>query len=75
MFKSFEMFYIVLSKNIITIHTETNIGIFVEGGISSFGLYREAPLERGTFSRFQVYEGVGKSVIFVCKDPKGQVTK
>ena len=45
------------------------------GGTSSFGLYREAPLERGTFSRFQVYEGVGKSVIFVCKDPKGQVSK
>ena len=75
MFKSFEMFYIVLSKNIITIHTETNIGIFVEGGISSFGLYREAPLERGTFSRFQVYERIGKSVISVCKDPKGPVTK
>ena len=75
MFKSFEMFYIVLSKNIITIHTETNIGIFVEGGISSFGLYREAPLERGTFSRFQVYQRVGKSVISACKDPKGQVTK
>ena len=45
------------------------------GATSSFGLYREASLERGTFSRFQVYEGVGKSVIFVCKDPKGQVTK
>ena len=45
------------------------------GSTSSFGLYREAPLERGTFSRSQVYEGVGKSVIFVCKDPKGQVTK
>ena len=71
--------YIVLSKNIITIHTETNIGIFVEerwwGSTSSFGLYREAPLERGTFFRFQVYERVGKSVISVCKDPKGQVTK
>ena len=45
------------------------------GGTSSFGLYREAPLERGTFSRFQVYERVGKSVISACKDPKGQVTK
>ena len=77
--QKFRNVYIVLSKNIITIHTETNIGIFVEqrwgGGTSSFGLYREAPLEMGTFSRFQVYERVGKSVISVCKDPKGQVTK
>ena len=78
--QTFRNVYIVLSKNIITIHTETNIGIFVEerwggGGTSSFGLYREAPLEMGTFSRFQVYERVGKSVISVCKDPKGQVTK
>ena len=42
------------------------------------GLYREAPLERGTFFRLQVYERVGillvklykrigKSVILVCK--------
>ena len=77
--QKFRNVYIVLSNNIITIHTETKIGIFVEErwgvGTSSFSLYREAPLERGTFSRFQVYEGVGKSVIFVCKDPKGQVTK
>ena len=76
--QKFRNVYIGLSKNIITIHTETNIGIFVDerrGGTSSFGLYREALLERGTFSRFQVYERVGKSVISVCKDPKGQVTK
>ena len=53
-----------LSKNIITIHTETNIGICVEersagvgvlgggGGVgasSSFGLYREAPPERALY--------------------------
>ena len=42
------------------------------------GLYEEAPPERGTFSRLQVYERVGislvdvykrvgKSVIWVCK--------
>ena len=76
--QKFRNAYIVLSKNIITIHRETNIGIFVDerwGGTSSSGLYREALLERGTFSRFQVYERVGKSVISACKDPKGQVTK
>ena len=78
--QKFRNVYIVLSNDIITIHTETKIGIFVEerwggGGTSSFSLYTEAPLERGTFSRFQVYERVGKSVISVCKDPKGQVTK
>ena len=49
-----------LSKNIITIHTDTNIGICVEersagvgvwGGVgaSSFGLYREAPPERALY--------------------------
>ena len=31
------------------------------------GLYREAPLERGTFFRLQVYERVGNSFICVYK--------
>ena len=79
--QKFRNVYIVLSKNIITIHTEPILGYLLKrdgmggGGTSSFGLYREAPLKRGTFSRFQVYERVGKSVISVCKDPKGPVTK
>ena len=30
-------------------------------------LYREAPPERGTFFRLQVYERVGKSVIWVSE--------
>ena len=48
------------------------------GGVGYDGLYGEAPPERGTFSRLQVYERVGislvevhkrvgKSVIWVCK--------
>ena len=74
--QKFRNVYIVLSKNIITIHTETNIGIFVEERLGGGGvILLLAPLERGTFSRFQVYERVGKSVIPAYKDPKGQVTK
>ena len=47
--QKFRNVYIVLSKNIITIHTETNIGIFVEerwggGGTSSFGSTRKGYL-------------------------------
>ena len=34
----------------------------------------EAPPERGTFFRFQVYERVGKSFISVYEDPKSQIT-
>ena len=38
------------------------------GGSTPYnGLYREAPLERGTFFRLQVYETVGKSFICVYK--------
>ena len=48
------------------------------GGVGYDGLYGEAPPERGTFSRLQVYERVGislaevhkrvgKSVIWVCE--------
>ena len=37
------------------------------GGTPYNGLYREAPLERGTFFRLQVYERVGKSFICVYK--------
>jgi len=48
--------------------------VFLPGGNSYNGLYREAPIERGTFfmlqvflrvgvSQAEVYEGVGKSVI------------
>ena len=41
--QKFRNVYIVLSKNIITIHTETNIGIFVEerwgGGYFFFWLH------------------------------------
>ena len=73
--QKFRNVYIVLSKNIITIHTETNIGIFVEERWGGGVLLLLAPLEGGTFSRFQVYERVGKSVISAYKDPKGQVTK
>ena len=51
------------------------------GGTPSNSLYGKAPPERGTFFRFQVYEGVGiskvevhgrvgKSVISVVKRPK-----
>ena len=37
------------------------------------GLYGEAPPESGTFFRLQVYERVGKSVIWVSeKTQKGQ---
>ena len=73
--QKFRNVYIVLSKNSITIHTETNIGIFVEERWGGGVLLLLAPLERGTFSRFQVYERVGKSDISAYKDPKGQVTK
>ena len=52
------------------------------GGTPSNSLYGKAPPERGTFFRFQVYEGVGiskvevhgrvgKYVISVVKGPKG----
>ena len=37
------------------------------GGTPYVGLYEEAPPERGIFSRLQVYERVGKSVIWVCE--------
>ena len=44
---------------------------FPEGGAGAVtpynGLYREAPPERGTVFRLQIYERVGKSVILVCK--------
>ena len=36
-------------------------------GTSYNGLYREAPPEKGTVFRLQVYEREGKSVILVCK--------
>ena len=42
-------------------------GVGGGGGTPYNGLYREAPLERGTFFRLQVYERVGKSFIFVYK--------
>ena len=53
-------------------------GISLRGGTLSDGLYGEAPPERGTFFRLQVYERVGislvevyqrvgKSVIWICK--------
>jgi len=38
-----------------------------EGCTPDDGLYEEAPTERGIFFRLQVYERVGKSVIWVCK--------
>ena len=42
------------------------------GGTTYVGLYGEAPPERGIFFRRQVYERVGKSVIWVCEStPKG----
>ena len=52
------------------------------GGTPYNGLYGEAPPERGTFLRLQVYERVGislvevskrvgKSVVWVCDGPKG----
>ena len=37
------------------------------GGTPYNGLYEEATPERGTFFRLQVYERVGKPVIWVCK--------
>ena len=40
----------------------------VWGGSTPYdGLYGEAPPERGTFFRLQVYERVGKSVLWVCE--------
>ena len=38
-----------------------------EGGTPYSGLYGEAPLERGTFLRLQVYERVGISQVEVYK--------
>ena len=40
---------------------------FFPVGTPHGGLFGKAPLERGTVFRLQVYEGVGKSVILVCK--------
>ena len=41
-------------------------------GSTYVGLYGEVPPERGIFFRLQVYERVGKSVIWVCEStPKG----
>ena len=38
------------------------------GGSTPYdGLYGNAPPERGTFFRLQVYERVGKLVVWVCK--------
>ena len=37
------------------------------GGAPFDGLYREAPPEMGIFFRLQVYEGVGISLVEVCK--------
>ena len=38
-----------------------------EGDTPNNGLYGEAPPERGSFFKLQVYERVGKSVICVCE--------
>ena len=40
------------------------------GGTPYDGLYGQAPLERSTFYRTQVYEMVGISRKSVCKRPK-----
>ena len=42
-------------------------GVWGGGNTPYDGLYGEAPPIRGTFFRLQVYERVGKSVIWVCK--------
>ena len=38
-----------------------------EGGSPYNGLYLEAPPDKGTFFRFQVYERVEKCAILICK--------
>ena len=41
-------------------------------GSTYVGLYGEVPPKRGIFFNLQVYERVGKSVIWVCEStPKG----
>ena len=47
-----------------------SVAIFIpgEGGGTPYnGLYGEAPFERGTFFRLQVYKRVGVSQVEVCK--------
>ena len=39
----------------------------MHGGTPFNGLYGEAPPDRGTYFRLQVYERIGKSVISVGK--------
>ena len=46
--QKFRNVYIVLSKNIITIHTETNIGIFVEERWGGGGYFFLWPLQGGS---------------------------
>ena len=47
--------------------TELSFKDHALGGTSYNGLYGEAPPERGTFFRFQVYERVGISLVEVYK--------
>ena len=45
-----------------------NVGISGRGGGTAYdGLVGKAPPERGIFSIIQVYEGVGVSLVEVCK--------
>ena len=48
-----------------------SVAIFIPGegggGTPYNGLYGEAPFERGTFFRLQVYKRVGVSQVEVCK--------
>ena len=75
-------FFGVTSVPIFSNYSRTDITISVPGGTSYNGLYGEAPSERGTVFRLQLdemvgisslvelYESVGKSVIWICKRPK-----
>ena len=57
-----------VKKDIYILFREQSSSQGVGGGGTPYnGLYREAPLERGTFFRLQVYERVGISFICVYK--------
>ena len=62
-YNNFEITLVVFMPNITTNHAITYTNSATPWGTSHGSLYREAPPERGTFFRLQVYERAGISLV------------